>query len=194
MWGPSYDLLLRPLERLGLRARRRELLARARGRALEIGAGTGLNFDVYPPGVELVALEPDASMRKRARRRAAGRPIGVVAGDAGALPFPDASFDTVVFTLVFCTVPDVDAALREAARVLAPAGRVLLLEHVRPEGALGGLADRLTPPWRLVSGGCRLNGRPEASFKKAGLEPLEERRLWRGAGRAWILRKAGAML
>ena len=188
MWGWGYDLVVGVLERRGLSERRRALLSCASGRVLELGAGTGLNFPLYPPGIELTAVEPDASMRRRALARAGGR-ARVLAGDALSLGFPDASFDTVVFTLVLCSVPDVERALEEAVRVLAPGGRLVLLEHVRPSGLLGRAADWLTPVWKLCAGGCRLNRDPRPALERLGLAFEREERFWAGAGRGWVLRK-----
>jgi ubiquinone/menaquinone biosynthesis C-methylase UbiE len=129
-----YDPFLALGERRGMAAHRRALLAGARGRVLEVGAGTGLNLAFYPASLdELVLTEPDAAMRARLRRRVARRrPHATVAADrAEALPFADGSFDTVVCTLVLCTVPDPAAALAEFRRVLAPDGRLLFIEHLR---------------------------------------------------------------
>src|ERR1051325_7713557 len=143
-----YDASLALSERRGMAARRGELLASARGRVLELGAGTGLNLRHYPDGVDLVVSEPDPEMRARLQKRAAGRAPAVAAG-AEDVPLPDASVDTVVSTLVLCTVADPDAALAEVRRVLAPGGRLLLIEHVRAEEeGSARWQDRLHGPWR----------------------------------------------
>ena len=129
-----YDPFLALGERRGMASRRRALLALARGRVLELGAGTGLNLAHYPAAVgELVLTEPDSAMCARLARRVArsGRDATVVAARAEALPFRDGAFDTVVSTLVLCTVEDPVAAVREVRRVLAPGGRLLFAEHVR---------------------------------------------------------------
>ena len=123
-----YDAFGRRFERkVGARLRRAEL-APSRGRVLEIGAGTGANLPHYPDGVdELVVTEPDAAMLKRLRRRAGerGRDASVVQASAQALPFNDASFDTVVATAVLCSVPSQAEVLREVRRVLRPGGQFL---------------------------------------------------------------------
>ncbi len=170
----AYDRSLAGSERAGLRERRRRLLADAAGRVLEIGAGTGLNLDLYPTTLdELTLTEPDESMARRLERRlrADGRHLRVIRAPAERLPFDDASFDTVVSTLVLCTVSDPRAVLCELARVLAPGGRLLFLEHVRAQDpALARWQDRLHGPWLLLARGCHCN-RPTADLLRAsGLE------------------------
>ncbi len=164
-----YDLSLVLSEKRGMAARRGELLASARGRVLELGAGTGLNLRHYPDGVDLVVSEPDPGMRARLERRAAGRATVIDAG-AEELPFPDASFDTVVSTLVLCTVADPAAALAEVRRVLAPDGRLLLIEHVRAsEPRLERRQDRLAGLWHACAMGCRCNQPTVDLLEGAGL-------------------------
>src|SRR3954451_7895326 len=119
-WGrafsAAYDRGFKASEDAGLREMRRELLAQARGRVLELGAGTGLNLEHYPEQIEgLTLVEPDPYMTKQLREKLAnsGRSaeISVVEAPGEALPFPEDSFDTVVVTLVLCTVPDPEASL-----------------------------------------------------------------------------------
>jgi len=164
-WGRAFALLYDPFvwvgERAGLRAHRRALLSRARGRTIEIGSGTGLNLPHYPGDLDdLVLAEPDASMRLRLKQRLhrRGRRTQLVDAPAERLPFPDGSVDTVVSTLVLCTVDAPDVALEEIARVLRPGGQLLFLEHVRSESpALARWQDRLAGPWRGFARGCRCN-------------------------------------
>src|SRR3954470_11804976 len=145
-----YDPFVALGERRGMASRRRALLALARGRVLELGAGTGLNLAHYPAETgELVLTEPDSAMCARLARRVArsGRDATGGAARAEALPFPDGAFDTVVSTLVLCTVEDPDAAVREVRRVLAPGGRLLFVEHVRASAPrLARWQDRLSRP------------------------------------------------
>ena len=164
-----YDISLALAERRGMAARRGELLASARGRVLELGAGTGLNLRHYPDGVDLVVSEPDPAMRARLQKRAEGRATVVDAG-AERLPFPDDSFDTVVSTLVLCTVADPDAALAEVRRALAPGGRLLLIEHVRADAPrLARRQDRFAGLWHTVAMGCRCNQPTVELLERAGL-------------------------
>lgn len=186
-WGrlftALYDRGLSATEEAGLRRMRRELLAGAGGRVVEIGAGTGANLDLYPEGVEeLVLVEPDPHMTRRLRAKLAesGRSATVIEAGAERLPLEDAGFDTVVATLVLCTIPDPAAALREAARVLRPGGRLLFVEHVRAEDP--GLAvwqDRLEKPWRFLGDGCHCNRDTVAAIEASPLTlgPLERDRL-----------------
>ena len=171
-WG--YDRVMAASERAGLREHRRRALAGASGRTLELGAGTGLNHDLYPDAVsELVLTEPFGPMADRLRRRVAGldRPVEVVQAAAEHLPFPDDSFDTAACTLVLCTVDDPPAALRELARVLRPGGRLLFLEHVRAQDArLARWQDRLHAPWYVFGHGCHCNRDTLATLEASPLE------------------------
>ena len=173
-----YDRVLAPSEEAGLAARRRDLLAAASGRTLEIGAGTGLNIDHYPEDVgALVLTEPDAHMALRLRRRIAEQPreafIEVVECGAEAMPFPDAAFDTVICTLVLCTVPDPEATLAEVARVLEPGGQLLFLEHVLGEGSTARWQRAMARPWSAVACGCRCDRPTAQTIAASRLELVE---------------------
>ena len=184
LWGPlfarGYDRLNRIAEDAGLRDKRRALLARAQGRTLEIGAGTGVNVVLYPDSVtELVLSEPDSHMRRQLEKKLAalGRRADVVDAGAERLPFPDASIDTAVATLVFCTIPDPQAALTEIARVLSPGGRLLFLEHVRSNDPRAAhWQDRLERPWGWFGRGCHPNRDTLATIVASGLEVAEVER------------------
>jgi ubiquinone/menaquinone biosynthesis C-methylase UbiE len=142
---------------------RRALLADARGRVVEIGAGTGVNLDLYGPAVEdLTLIEPDphmgAKLRERLQARAGSVPKRLCAAPAESLPFEDDTFDTAVATLVLRTVPDPVAAITELSRVLKPGGRLLFIEHVRSEDPnTARWQDRLEKPWRFMADGCHCN-------------------------------------
>lgn len=188
--GWLYDLLLTPLEKWVFRPLRTELLSHARGHVLELGIGTGLNLPYYPVGIELTAIEPDPDMLRRARKRALHHPAHLLLGEAESLPFQDAQFDTVVGTLVFCTISNPEKALQEAHRVLKPGGQLLLLEHVRcQQHLLARLLDFLNPFWKYLAMGCHLNRNPEGLLRKIGFDFVTERILWGSLGRFWILRK-----
>jgi len=175
-WGRAfsalYDRMLKGTEDAGMRDRRREVLSQARGRTIDIGAGTGANLGLFPEGLDsLVMAEPDPHMTKRLRQKLAERGADVELVEAGAekLPFDDDSFDTAVFTLVLCTVPDPRAALAEAARILKPGGRLLFVEHVRGDESLARWQDRLERPWKFFADGCRCNRDTVANIEAAGL-------------------------
>ncbi len=173
LFAALYDPLLSVSEQAGLRELRAGLLAQASGRVLEIGAGTGLNAAHYPAGLErLVLTEPTPAMAKRLREKVAllGRDgVEVVEAGADALPFADDSFDTVVGTLVLCTVPEVPSVLVELQRVLAPGGRLLFLEHVRhPDPERARRQDRFNPVQRRIAGGCNCNRPTPDLLREAG--------------------------
>jgi ubiquinone/menaquinone biosynthesis C-methylase UbiE len=181
LFAAMYDRGLKGTEDAGLREMRRETLAAARGRTIDLGAGTGANLGLYPDAVtELILAEPDPHMVKQLRTKLAqsGRAAELVEAPAERLPFEDSSFDTAVFTLVLCTVPDPEAALAEAARILKPGGKLLFIEHVRAEDA--GLArwqDRLEKPWRFAADGCHCN---RDTVAKIEASPLTVERVERG--------------
>ena len=154
----AYDTMTGPLERAVLAERRAGLLAPLDGQVLEVGAGTGANLPHYRHASQVTAAEPDPAMRRRLAARAATAPVPVeVTSDAAeSLRQLDASFDAVVFTLVLCSVASPDRALAEARRVLRPAGRLIVLEHVRGSGGLARWQDRLTPVWSRINAGCNL--------------------------------------
>lgn len=160
LYAAGYDFFTKRLDAKGGAEHRQRLVARAEGEVLEIGAGTGRNLRDYRAAAKVTALEPDPDMRARAedRARRAGVPVEVLDGDALSLPFPDASFDTVVVSLVLCTIPDPAQALREAHRVLRPGGSLRFYEHVRSgEEKLARRQDRWCTPWRWFGRGCHPN-------------------------------------
>jgi ubiquinone/menaquinone biosynthesis C-methylase UbiE len=154
--------------------KRADLLRHAQGRVLELGAGTGFNVSHYPqPVTDLVLTEPREALLERARRRAAaaGRRVETVEARGEALPFADSSFDTVVSTLVLCSVDDQAAALAEVRRVLKPDGMFLFIEHVRADDPRRARwQDRLERPWRVVAMGCHPNRATLAAIEAAGFE------------------------
>ncbi|HEX5982985.1 MAG TPA: class I SAM-dependent methyltransferase [Solirubrobacterales bacterium] len=177
-WGRGfsalYDRCFKASEEAGLRVMRRDLLSQARGRVLELGAGTGLNLELYPDSVtDLTLTEPDPYMIKQLRRRVAeeGREADVIEAPAEKLPFEDDSFDTVALTLVLCTVPDPAAALQEIRRVLKPDGQFLFLEHVRSRNpSLAKWQDRFEKPWRFLGDGCHCNRDTVSTISAAGFQ------------------------
>lgn len=158
---------------------RTELFSGLHGRALEVGAGTGLNFQLYPEGVEVVALEPEPNMLRRARERRGEGPsrVRLVRGAAESLPFGDGSFDAAVVCLVLCSVARPSTAISELRRVLRPGGELRVFEHVRSEDPRHARwQDWLTPLWGRLSAGCHPNRDTGASLRAAGFD-VEVRRV-----------------
>lgn len=179
-FAARYAQLAERAEQRGQRDLRRELVAPASGTVCEVGAGHGLNFALYPAAVQRVlAVEPESTLRAAARDagQRAVVPVAVVAGDAEHLPLPSGSIDTVVFALVLCSVRDQRAALAEAHRVLRPAGRVLLYEHVRSQHRLVGALEALaTPGWSRLAAGCHLDRDTLTAVSTSGFEMERSRR------------------
>jgi SAM-dependent methyltransferase len=157
----------RPTRPFGFAGWRWELLGEVRGRTLEIGCGWGHNFAHYPAAAAVTAFDYDAGrVRAAARRRF---PVPLAVADAQHLGWTDRAFDSVVGTLVFCSIPQPALALAEVRRVLKPGGRLFLVEHVRSHHAwLGHAQDALAPGWRWLTGGCNLNRDTEATVRAAG--------------------------
>ena len=180
-----YDRLVVPrLVHWGMRSERLRhwraaTVAAARGRVLEIGIGSGLNFPFYGRDVEeVVGVAPSKPLLARAGKAGGWMPfkIRLICQSAEHLPYPDASFDCVVATWSLCSIPDVEAALAEAYRVLKPGGRFVFIEHGAADApGLYRWQRRLTPAWRCLAGGCHLDRRPDRLLAAAGftLEELE---------------------
>ena len=165
-----------------LREERRRTVAEARGKVLEIGVGTGVNFRHYRRTAHSVtAVEPSGGMNRRAaqNRKNAKVAVRLVAGSAEHLPFRDGAFDTVVTVFVLCTIPDAAQALAEARRVLAPGGRLHFLEHVRaPDPGVERWQRRLQPLWARVACGCELARDTERRIVEAGFTIEDLDRFW----------------
>lgn len=151
---------------------REELWSLVKGpEVLEVGVGTGKNIAFYPDGVKVTGVDLTQGMLEQARNRAAilKRDATLLLGDAQSLEFPDATFDTVIATFVFCSVADPVQGLREVSRVVKPGGQVLLLEHVRSaKPILGELMDFLNPALVRVTG-ANINRRTVDNVRGAGL-------------------------
>ncbi len=169
-----YDRGMALLERLWLREMRRRLVPRARGRVLEIGIGTGANLPFYRSQARIMAIDESPEMLRAAFQRSAALDHRAQIGQANAehLPFPPDTFDSVVTALVLCSVIDPNRALGEMGRVLRkPDGRLLLLEHTRPDARpLSWLADGLNIPWCAMQGRCHLNRRTPNVLVHNGFE------------------------
>jgi ubiquinone/menaquinone biosynthesis C-methylase UbiE len=179
-----YDGYMRGAEDACLGAWRSELLGGLSGEVVEVGAGTGINLRHYPPTVTHLSLaEPDRAMRKHLTARRALEPgqarrVDILDAAAERLPFPDASVDAVVGTLVLCTVRDPSVVLAEVRRVLRPGGVYVFLEHGAAEQGSSRLRwqRRLEPAWRILADGCRLTRRADEALEAAGFRIESSRR------------------
>lgn len=172
-----YHPVMQTVDRVGFRNWRAWATARARGRVLEIGAGTGLNFAYYDAAARVLAFDPELDIADEEQRAN----IALLGASAEALPFPDESFDAAVGTLVFCSIPDAPRALAEVKRVLKPGASLRLVEHVRVENrVVAFLQDALTPLWKSVAGGCHLNRDTHGSVRAAGFEIVAVHKKWSG--------------
>lgn len=175
-----YDPVMRQAEQRFLQKRRRELLSGIRGKVLEVGAGTGINFPLYPPDASVLAIEPSGAMLNRARQRLADHPAPAsiqllqtgVEDPTLREHVPGEGFDSIVLTLVLCTLPDPDQALRHFHQWLRPGGRLHVLEHIasdrQPARAIEHAA---TPVWKHLAGGCHLNRPTDHLLREAGFTP-----------------------
>lgn len=168
---PILDLVM---QQKHLTRYRRAVVAAARGRVLEIGVGSGLNFPFYGKQVEMVfGIDPSARLLAIARRRAeaSGVPADFLLGSATAIPLADDSVDTVVMTWTLCSIPDPLAALREMRRVLKPGGSLCFVEHgLSPDPGVERWQHRITPAWRRIAGGCHLDRKIDELIRLAGFE------------------------
>ncbi len=154
---------------------RRRWVPRAHGRVLEIGVGSGLNLAFYDPDAvrAVTGIDPSSELLATAGRRArdARVPVELVRAPAEELPFPDASFDSALVTYTLCSVDDPLRALSEIARVLAPSGELLFVEHgLAPDADVVRWQRRITPAWRRLGGGCRLDRDLPAELDAAGFD------------------------
>lgn len=170
-----YDRIMESCEEACLRQWREELLSSVSGRVLEVGAGTGANVSFYPHGVdEVVLAEPEPLMRRQIEGRIpeARRDIFRITGDrVEDLAATTEQFDTVVLTLVLCSVPDAKSALRAIFEALRPGGRLVFIEHVASEKTgRRRIQGVLEPLWRRCAGNCHLTRQTEEAIGQAGFE------------------------
>ena len=159
---------------------RKKLLFNTEGKVLEIGVGTGKNLPFYPHEVELVGIDFSPGMLNKAKYRAQQlkKPVTLLEMDVQSLDFPDNTFDSVVATCVFCSVPDPVAGLREIKRVCKPNGTIFMLEHVRSEGFLLGKVMDFLNFIPLFLYGANINRETVNSIKNAGFSDLEVTDVW----------------
>lgn len=174
-----YNFVEKPMESMFSKWRQ-ELMDEVCGKVLEVGVGTGKNLQYYHADVEVTAIDFSPKMIEKARQKAAelNRKIDLQVMDAQEMDFPDNSFDTVLTSCVFCSVPDPVKGLQEIKRVCKPGGKVVMLEHVRSEkSVLGPLMDVLNPiPVHIY--GANINRETVKNLKQAGFRNIEVRDLW----------------
>ncbi|MGQ9629065.1 MAG: class I SAM-dependent methyltransferase [bacterium] len=175
--APLYDACEALQELLTFRKWRKRVWDEVVGeRVLEVGIGTGRNIPYHPADKSIVGIDFSPKMLKRARRRWPGRDLRLM--DAQSMEFPDDSFDSVVSTFVFCSVPDALLGLKEVRRVCRPGGQVVMLEHVRSKSKiLGPLMDLLNPLFVSLTG-SNINRDTVENARRAGLRVIREENLW----------------
>ena len=171
IYAALYDRMCGPAEAAGLGDMRTSLLAAATGKVLEVGGGTGANLAHYTRAQSVTVLEPDRAMARRLEERLGDCPVPASLVPVGIddAELTDGSFDTVVCTLVLCTVPDLDAAAARIEALLAPGGRVLFLEHTAAPGGRGIVQILADPVWHRVVPGCHLHRDPVTALRRVGL-------------------------
>jgi len=179
--APSYDGAIRPFERWFLQRLRKEAIAAlpGSGRILELGAGTGQNFQLYEDSKRVVATEPSTEMLRIATTKSRSCSVNLIQSCGERLPFADQSFDAALATLVMCSVQSPEQVFTELRRVVRPGGTISLLEHVRPGGLLGPLFDLIN----LVSvrlADDHFNRRTSELAETAGLRITKMRKLGLG--------------
>jgi ubiquinone/menaquinone biosynthesis C-methylase UbiE len=179
--SPYYDFMELILERIAFARWRKKVFDSLRGeKILEVGVGTGKNLDFYPGEKKITAIDFSPRMLSKARNKTKGKGLSVdlVEMDVQDLRFADQTFDTIIATFVFCSVPDPIRGLREIKRVCKKDGKIILLEHVRPGCALGGKIFDLFNPLTVELMGVNINRNTVANMKTAGLRILEEKNLF----------------
>ena len=178
MKASIYDNLMNVLEKKKLRNERKILLENIRGKIIELGAGTGVNFEFYTDN-EVIAVEPDKVMSTEAQKKIGSKNIKIISASAEELPFDDNTFDTVLITLALCTIPNPEKALKEAERICKPGGQLLILEHIKNENRfLFSLQNILTPTWKKFAMGCHLNRDTLSVIKNNNFEQVSLKYFW----------------
>jgi ubiquinone/menaquinone biosynthesis C-methylase UbiE len=185
LFANLYDTFMGPLEKRWIAHIRRKIVSGLEGNILEIGAGSGANFPFYSTEKvsSITTIEPNPFMLDQARRKAVDSGISVHfhQGVAESLPFKDGEFDTVVATLVLCSVEDPKKVFQEIRRVCKKGGRIVLFEHVRTDSAsLAALQDVLTPAWKRLCDGCHLNRDTGRYMKESGIKVIKEKKYLKG--------------
>ncbi len=172
----TYNVFMFPFEKAVLHSFRKDSVSGASGNVLEIGVGTGVNSR-YLNEEKIESLTViDTTIRKPvmiSMKKRFGE-FNFLEGSVEKLPFTDRSFDTIVFTLVFCSVADPAKGLLEIKRVLKDNGELIFIEHVKPEGKkIRNIVEKVNPYWNSFSNGCNINRETLSAIKSAGFEIQE---------------------
>lgn len=168
-----YDIFMKPLEKRGIKQARKRLITQAKGSVLEIGSGTGANIRFYNFDLITDLTITDKKLSKSVKRLDINK-AEFIEADVSNLPFSDDSFDTVIHTLVFCSVKDVSKGLLELKRVLKPNGIIIFIEHILPEhNFLKRTFKFINPLWKKVSSGCNLTRSYIDSLEQEGFKIME---------------------
>lgn len=179
-----FDMFMSPLERLRLTKKRQLLLKNVNGTVLEIGAGTGVNFKHYPYQTMEQLDIIDVELTEKVKHYLFPKSLSVSQHKASVekLPFPDQTYDYVVFTLVFCSVGDPLKGLQEIKRVLKPEGKIIFMEHVLPtQNPWKHLFHSLNPAWVKIAHGCHLNRETLKTIEQAGFKIEQSERFFKGS-------------
>ncbi|GAA3653907.1 class I SAM-dependent methyltransferase [Asaccharospora irregularis] len=175
-----YDLLEQPMEMMSLKEWRIEIMKELKGKALEIGVGTGKNIEFYPNNIDITAIDFSVNMLQRARSKAKelGKKVDFQLMDAQKMDFEDNTFDSVFTTCVFCSVPDPVKGLMEIKRVCKKGGKIILIEHVRSKRKVIGTLMDVFNPIVVNSYGANINRKTVENVQKAGFNNIEVTNLW----------------
>ncbi len=178
LFSRLYDPVMRSFEEKVLLQKRRELLSHLHGHVLEIGAGTGVNFPLYPPDVHVIACEPSVPMLSRAHQKLDHTQAHIELVHAGIgdeeleAHIPDGGLDAAVFTLVLCTIPHPEEAVLQVKKWLKPGGKIVVLEHIAAEHRIGrAVQQAIEPVWTPLAEGCRLTRDTDLMFRRLGFVP-----------------------
>lgn len=183
VFSAAYDPLMGVVEKNALSGRRKHLLESLGGKILELGCGTGINFEFYGTEANVLALEPSDAMRTQAEERLIKGGVRaririvpwLLEDERLAAAVPEGTLDAVVCTLVLCTVPNPGAVLTRLHSLLKPGGKLIALEHVRAKSGMGVMAQNLLNPfWRHLAEGCQLNRDTHTSIMDAGFVPEQQ--------------------
>lgn len=184
-----YDIFDNAMDMMIPEERRKELFEDLSGKVLEIGVGTGKNIKYYPETVEMTAIDFSSKMLNKAKVKSAklNKKVNLILMDAQQMDFQDNTFDYIIATCVFCSVPDPIKGFLEMKRVLKPGGKIILIEHVISENKLLGILMNIMNPITVYIYGANINRLTEANIKAAGLDNIKVTNLWRDIVKKFVI-------